>query len=195
MSMYHLIFQIKSLAKVFPRKQSRPVRSNNISETSKCRSSLAKFCQGDGIDIGYGGDPIVPYAICMDMPERYASYETHIQHLHGDARNLCWFKDNSLNWIYSSHVLEDFTDTRAVLDEWLRVVKPGGLVVLYLPDEQTYRSYCRAQGNPPNPHHIHDHFSPGYIKQCLAHRDDLTVIHECFPVGIYSFEMVLEKSA
>jgi predicted SAM-dependent methyltransferase len=166
-----------------------------LSETSRCRASLAPFCQGDGVDIGFGGDPIVPHAICMDLPERYASYNDHIQHLHGDARYLHWFRDASLDWVYSSHVLEDFEDTVSVLEEWLRVIKPGGNLVLYLPDEQAYRAYCQEQGKPPNIHHVHENFSLDYVRYRLEHLKDITYIHERFPVGIYSFELVIRKEA
>jgi SAM-dependent methyltransferase len=174
-------------------RKNPPWKRARISETSKCRPSLAPFCQGDGMDVGFGGDPIVPHAICMDLPARYASYKNHVQHLHGSADNLQWFRDNSLDWIYSSHVLEDFEDTRRVLDEWLRVVKPGGFVVLYLPDEPTYRKFCADHGRPPNAHHIHATFGPQHVRQLLAHRDDFEIVHQRFPVGIYSFELVIKK--
>jgi SAM-dependent methyltransferase len=164
-----------------------------ISETSKCRESLSKFCQGDGIDIGYGGDPIVPHAICMDQVQPYAKYLDNVQHLHGDAHHLRWFKNETLDFVYSSHVLEDFKDTQRVLDEWLRVLKVGGVLVLFLPDEQTYRAYCRSQGKPPNAHHIHENFSLDFVKSALAHRQDLEIIHSQFPVAIYSFELVIKK--
>jgi predicted SAM-dependent methyltransferase len=168
-------------------------RDINISETSKCRASLAQYCQGDGLDIGFGGDPIVPHAICLDMPKGYANYDNHVQHLHGDARNLYWFRSDSLDWVYSSHVLEDFEDTRSVLYEWLRVVRPGGYIVLYLPDEQTYRAYCSHQCKPPNIHHNHEFFSSEFVMSCLKSRDDIEIVHQQFPVGIYSFELVLRK--
>lgn len=184
----------RKFKKLLMRVSRRAVSPKKISETSKCRNSLAQFCQGDGMDIGYGGDPIVPHAICMDLPQGYAHYEDHIQHLHGDARDLRWFRSESLDWIYSSHVLEDFENTKVVLDEWLRVVKPGGNLILYLPDEQTYRAYCHSQGRPPNIHHIHEDFRLDTIKDCLADRTDVEIIHERFPVGIYSFELVLRKT-
>ena len=166
-----------------------------LSETSKCRGSLAQFCQGDGLDIGFGGDPIVPHAICMDLPQPYAGYRNHPQHLHGDARNLWWFTDNCLDFVYSSHVLEDFEDTAAILDEWLRVCKVGGLLVLYLPDEQLYRDYCRRQGNPPNAHHIHDDFGLDFVKRILQQRCDVQVVHEESPSGIYNLELVVRKTS
>lgn len=167
--------------------------SPEVSETSKCRATLAPFCQGDGLDVGFGGDPIVSHAICMDMLNAYARYQEHVQHLHGDAANLHWFRDGCLDFVYSSHVLEDFPDTRAVLEEWLRVIKPGGRLVLYLPDEQAYRAHCRSQGKPPNIHHVHEDFSLAYLKQCLGPRPDIEIVHERFPVGIYSFELVIQK--
>jgi hypothetical protein len=66
-------------------------------------------------------------------------------------------------------------------------------LILYLPDEQAYRTHCYSQGKPPNVHHIHANFSLDYVKRCLVHRSDVENIHERFPVGIYSFELVLRK--
>lgn len=163
-----------------------------VSETSKCREALAPYCQGNGVDVGFGGDPIVPSAICMDLPQSYAKYDQHVQHLHGDATDLHWFRDGVLDYLYSSHVLEDFEDTAVVLNEWLRVLRPGGHLVLYLPDEQAYRKYCREKGLKPNVHHIHDHFGLDYVKG-LVDTANCEVLHERFPVGIYSFELVLRK--
>ncbi|MBM7866704.1 methyltransferase domain-containing protein [Heliobacterium gestii] len=163
------------------------------SETSKVRDDLRRFCVGNGLDIGFGGDPIVDSAICMDMPKRYVSYNYYPQHLHGDANHLCWFADESLDYIYSSHVLEDFRDTAQVLDEWLRVLKPGGHLILFLPDEPLYRQYCRERGEASNPYHIHEHFGPDYLKDILDGRDDVEIIHERYPSHIYNFEMVLRK--
>jgi SAM-dependent methyltransferase len=165
-----------------------------ISETSKCRGRLAPYCVGDGLDVGYGGDPIVPHAICMDLPQKYAAYEACVQHLHGDATNLHWFRNGTLDWVYSSHVLEDFSDTHAVLDEWLRVVRVGGRLILFLPDEQLYRSHCSSRGIAPNPHHIHADFGPGYLKKILDKRSGVRLIHEAHPVDIYNFEFVIEKT-
>jgi SAM-dependent methyltransferase len=165
------------------------------SETGKCRKSLAPFCTGDGIDVGYGGDPIVRNAICMDMPNPYAGYRTHPQHLHGDARCLSWFCDGSLDFVYSSHVLEDFEDTSAVLNEWLRVLKPGGHLVLFLPDEPTYRKHCSQTGQQYNTHHVHADFGLSFVKRALGTGANLEIVHERFPVGIYSFELVLRKSS
>ncbi len=163
------------------------------SETAKVRESLRRYCVGDGLDVGFGGDPILPTAITMDLPTPYAKYQSAPQHLHGDARSLRWFADGSMDYLYSSHLLEDFEDPKAVLFEWLRVIRPGGRLVLFCPDEQTYRDYCASQGKPPNKHHHHADFGIDYIKRAIAGREDIVVEHELFPSCIYSFELVLMK--
>ena len=39
------------------------------------------------------------------------------------AKDLYWFRDGVLDYVYSSHLLEDYVDTEAVLREWLRVLR------------------------------------------------------------------------
>lgn len=58
---------------------------------------------------------------------------------HIDAKsitNLSQFKDNSVDLIYSSHVLSYFdrTETIPVLNEWHRVLKPNGTLRIAVPD-------------------------------------------------------------
>ncbi len=43
-------------------------------------------------------------------------------------------KDNSFDLVYSCHSLEHMQDTRKTLREWIRVLKPGGLLVIIVPD-------------------------------------------------------------
>ncbi|MDY0193528.1 MAG: methyltransferase domain-containing protein [Aliarcobacter butzleri] len=163
------------------------------SETAKVRSSLSKYCIGNGIDIGFGGDPIVSSAVTVDLAYPYAKYKNHPLHLKGSGDDLFWFKDNVLDYVYSSHLLEDFEDTETVLNEWLRVLKPNGSLVLFLPNEQLYRQYCQNLGAKPNHNHVHDNFSLNFIKDIIKTRNDLQVIHEVAVSHIYSFELVIKK--
>jgi predicted SAM-dependent methyltransferase len=164
------------------------------SETSKCRPRLAPYCTGYGIDVGCGGDPITPAAVRVDLPQPYASYTTAPVQLGGDAGNLYWFKDDTLDFVYSSHVLEDFPDTAEILREWLRVLKPGGRLVIFCPDEQRFRTHCAKTGQPYNTHHQHAHFSLEFVKGLLAAIGGTRVVYENPNVDIYSWDLVVEKS-
>lgn len=171
-----------------------------MSETATARPHLATFCVGNGIDIGAGGDPIVPTAICIDRDEsadNRAHVGSHPTHLVGDAADLKWFKDGVLDYAYSSHTLEDFEDTCAILTEWLRVLRPGGLMVLFLPDQEAYEKFCESNGSLPNQAHKHKDFSLSYVTDCLKKIgvDSSNVIESVwpFPGNPYSFSLVLKK--
>lgn len=44
------------------------------------------------------------------------------------------FEDNSVDEIYAGHMLEHFDMTENVLEEWHRVLKPGGRITICIPD-------------------------------------------------------------
>jgi len=167
-----------------------------LGETSRCRERLKKFCVGHGLDLGYGGDPIVPSAITVDLPQPYTKVGDAPLNLGGDARNLYWFRDDILDYVYSSHLLEDFdaAETKNILIEWLRVLKVGGNLVLYLPDEQRYRKHCMETGQSYNPSHKIDKFSLDYLKSLLKDIPNIKIIHGNPSCEEYSFEIVLQKT-
>ncbi len=177
------------------RRRGLPPPPHYPSETSKCRARLAPYCAGYGLDVGCGGDPVVLHALRMDLPTPYARYSELPVQLGGDAARLHWFADGQLDFVFSSHVLEDFIDTRAVLREWIRVLRPGGRLVLFCPDEQAYRAHCAATGQPYNQHHVHADFSLAFVKRALEGICPVRVLHETPLVDVYSWELVVEKTA
>jgi hypothetical protein len=151
------------------------------------------------VDLGFGGFPFVRTAICVDEHDGSGSWAKQPKsgptHLIGSIDNLYWFKDGVLDYVFSSHHLCDIFDTEKTLKEWLRVLKPGGLLVLFLPDEQAYQSVTPLPIR--NQAHKHAEFSLDYLKKCLrniGYTDDC-VIHELWPVpnNYYSFDMVIQK--
>jgi SAM-dependent methyltransferase len=138
------------------------------SETSLSRTRLLPFCAGNGLDLGPGGDPISLSAVRIDLLDPYFSASEIPVQLAGSADNLYWFKDSCLDYIYSSHLLEDFQDTESVLREWTRVLKPGGKLIIYCPDEQLYRAYCLKKGQSYNYHHVHADFSLAKVKEIVS---------------------------
>lgn len=126
-------------------------------EISKWRHLVSVYCQGEGLDIGYGGYAVNKYSINIDLLKRY-SHGPDPQHLFGDARDLFWFRDEVFRYVFSSHLLEDFTeeDKIIILKEWWRVIDIGGYLVLLLPDEQKYRA---MSGRSRNMHHKDPNFN------------------------------------
>jgi len=169
------------------------VAGKAASETSRCRMSLSDYCQGNGLDLGPGGDPILPSAVRVDLPEPYTQVGNLPVQLGGDAQDLCWFKDNCLDYVYSSHLLEDFKDTEKVLREWIRVLKIGGKLIIYCPDEQRYRTHCAKSGQDYNFNHFHDTFSLAMVKAIIVNIGNCKVIHERDNIGDYCWEIVAEK--
>jgi SAM-dependent methyltransferase len=100
-------------------------------ETSKAKNRRLRenffntFCQGNGLDIGFGGDLILPNAKGWDFE-------------HGDAQYLYGLEENSFNYVYSSHTLEHVSDSAITLKNWYRVLKSGGYLILYLPHRDLY---------------------------------------------------------
>lgn len=63
----------------------------------------------------------------------------HVDHL-GNANDLSRFEDGTFDRIYASHVLEHMDYQRellATLEEWHRVLVPGGVLMASVPDLDT----------------------------------------------------------
>lgn len=80
------------------------------------------------------------------------------------------FADNSQDFVISSHVIEHFYDPVKTMQEWLRVVKPGGYVYVIAPHKERTPDKVRPRTtleeiidrhehpNPPE-HDDHHHYS------------------------------------
>ena len=80
-----------------------------------------KLCQGQGIDVGAGLWPL-PGSIPVDVWRGL-----------GMGRSVMGFEDGSLDYVFSSHCLEHIENWREALGEWVRKLKPSGIIFLYLP--------------------------------------------------------------
>lgn len=164
-----------------------------VSETSKCRARLEQFCVGTGVDVGHGGDLIAPHAIGVDLPRPYTRVGKDVTHLAGDGRCLSWFRDGVLDFVYSSHLLEDFKEPLDVLRDWCRTLKVGGVLILYCPDEVKYREECHKHGFSPNQNHAWEEFNLGTVKTVMSSIDGMEVVYENPHVDVYSWEAVWRK--
>jgi len=93
-----------------------------------------------------------------------------------DAADLSQFADNSVDQIYASHVLEHFFyalngELLQVLAEWKRVLKPGGQLLISVPDLQKLCwLYLNPQFDPLERHHIMRMMFGGQTNQYDVHK-------------------------
>jgi len=143
------------------------------SETSKHRELFLPYIPSCNVlDIGYGGDPVVPWAVCCDMSDgSYTNVGDVPMQLGFDCRSLP-FKDGVLEGIFSSHLIEDFTYTEQVqiLKEWIRCIRPGGVIALLQPDQQRFEAHCAATGQGLNLGHKEPEYSLATFKNIVWNR-------------------------
>lgn len=100
--------------------QLYPDYLNNGNAISFIKEKALSYCKGHGIDIGADKWPF-PNA-------------TPIQNeIHQNAAKLDKFDDESLDYVFSSHCLEHIDDWKSALSLWIKKLKQGGILFLYLP--------------------------------------------------------------
>ncbi len=115
-----------------------------MSETSEIKGIVANFCNGLGIDIGCGGDPVVEDVLRFDLATPYTqANEYKAQFILNEKPFLYYINDDTFDYIYSSHLIEDFyyEELRYIIDDWFKKLKTGGKLILCAPDQQEYLNY------------------------------------------------------
>lgn len=93
-----------------------------------------RYFVGDGIDIGGGTDSLALHLDAFPLMKSVRTWDLP----DGDAQYLDSVPDESMDFVYSSHCLEHMVDVRVALRHWLRILKPGGHLVVTVPDEDMY---------------------------------------------------------
>lgn len=95
-----------------------------------------KYFVGHGIDIGSGNDPLWQYQALY--PLMSGCDEWDLQHGDGDAQFMAEVADATYDFVNSSHCLEHMVDVQEALRNWWRILKPGGHLILVVPEEDLY---------------------------------------------------------
>jgi SAM-dependent methyltransferase len=70
------------------------------------------------------------------------------------------FKDNTVDFVISSHVIEHFYDPVKAIKEWMRVVKPGGYVYVIAPHKDRIGEKATPETFPAEIIERHEHPNP-----------------------------------
>jgi|688.fasta_scaffold07093_8 ubiquinone/menaquinone biosynthesis C-methylase UbiE len=145
------------------------IRFQHPSETSKVREMVLPYCIGRGCDIGFGGDKVMKVNCDgIDYPQPYAfagkdKVDIACDVIKGDIP----VADNTYDYVYTSHLIEDFADTADALKKFIRILRPGGNLILVFPDQPQYEMYCKEINLPMNPYHVHADMGYDYMKRQL----------------------------
>jgi SAM-dependent methyltransferase len=93
-----------------------------------------QYFVGRGLDIGGKPDPLLLYSELFPLMEDVRTWDIE----DGDAQYLMELPDDSFDFVHSSHCLEHLVDPIEGMRNWLRVVKPGGHLIVTVPDEDLY---------------------------------------------------------
>jgi len=108
------------------------------SKAAKRRFAIGAFHNryfvGHGIDVGGKPDPLGQYGGIFARMDSVQTWDLE----DGDAQYMAGVVDNRFDFLHASHCLEHMVDVRVALDNWLRIVKPGGFLIITVPDEDLY---------------------------------------------------------
>lgn len=93
-----------------------------------------RYFVGDGIDIGAGQAPLWNQRGDWWLMRSCRAWDL----VDGDAQLMEGVAPESFDFVYSSHCLEHLVDPAAALARWWAILKPGGHLVLLVPDEDLY---------------------------------------------------------
>jgi ADP-heptose:LPS heptosyltransferase/predicted SAM-dependent methyltransferase len=163
-------------------------------EAAKIKHLIVPYTRGRVLDLGCGPYKAFPHFTGVDNGHHAREFgwqykpDLEVE----DCAKLDLIRGESVDAVFSSHLLEHIEDYRAALKEWWSVIKPAGHLVLYLPDKDLYPN----RGHPgANPDHKHD-FEPADIivaMQAIGRCWQLVLCEQRDQGDEYSFLMVFRK--
>ena len=119
--------------------------SKSVARRARQPEFITRYFVGQGLDIGGSSDPLALYGEQfpgMTGAKVWDAAEGDLQHLTGLA-------DNTFDFVHAAFTLQKMASPAEALRHWLRVLKPGGHMVVLVPDEDMYeQGYWPSRHNP-----------------------------------------------
>ena len=93
-----------------------------------------RFFRGSVIDIGGAPDPLALYRELFPLIDEVVTWDLD----QGDAQFMSDVADEAYDCVHSSHCLEHLRDPLEGLQNWFRILRPEGHLVVTIPDEDLY---------------------------------------------------------
>lgn len=158
------------------------------------RCVLYPLCQGKGVDVGCGHRKTHPDAIGVDVtPKGSAGGVGNVAgnlsqaDIQASGDQLDMFKDGELDYLVQRHNLEHYQDIIKTLQEWKRVVKPGGILGMVIPDDES----CNTIKLDPTHLHV---FTRSSFKRLVELIGGLEILHMDVLLREWSFICILQKT-
>lgn len=108
--------------------------SKSIQRRLRDSNFITRYFVGEGIDIGAGPDPLNQYVELFPLIAAVRAWDIK----DGDAEYMKDCGDAKYDFVHSSHCLEHIRNPEVALKNWLRILKPGGHLIVLVPDEDMY---------------------------------------------------------
>ncbi|VAX25297.1 hypothetical protein MNBD_NITROSPINAE02-654 [hydrothermal vent metagenome] len=155
---------------------------------------VAPIVSGKGIDVGCGSAKTHPDCIGVDIiapgeKGDVASQKGLVSQadIMASGDRLDMFGEGELDYVIARHNLEHYDDPVKTLAEWRRVLKPGGVMGLVLPDDDAFDTMSADK--------THKHpFTRSSLKKIVDEMADLTLVETGVSQHLWSFYAIIEKT-
>jgi SAM-dependent methyltransferase len=153
--------------------------------THEWRRDFAARLSGKGLELGALHRPLLAHAgmamTYVDRADQTTLKKTFPElaeaiipvDIVDDAETLSTIADGSFDFVVAAHLIEHTRNPIGALESWLRVIRPGGLLYLIVPDKR--QTFDRARVRTTLEHVILDYLHPS-AERDLEHFLEYTVL-------------------
>ena len=169
---------------------SRLRKSSGTAATLKHhRQPFQSYLEGTGIEIGALHNPMpvdrrratVRYVDRLPLEEQRRQYPELADHplvapdIIADADRLTPLADESQDFVIANHLLEHLPDAIGAMKEWYRVLRPGGILFLALPDKRV--TFDKHRPRTTLAHLVADHRDRGEGSRSSHYEEYARLVH------------------